>query len=339
MQPIPSVLVLGGRGRFGQAAARAFAQGGWRVVAQMRPGAAAVRIPGVQWIEAQPEDTASLASHCGRASVVVQALSPLYTHKVWRREVPRLTTAAISIAQEFGATLLLPGNVYNFGAQLPSELREDSAQPAQTVKGRLRIESEQRIAQATADGRMKAVVIRGGDFFGSGQGSWLDQVMAKELRKGKFTYPGPLDLTHAWAYLPDMADAFVRVAAQRKQLPAFEQMHFAGHAVTGQDWADVLQLIAQDEGWIVPGGTLRFGRLPWPVLRTLGVLAPTFEALSEMRYLWQRPHQLVNRRMQSLTGPERHTPFEVAVRSALAELGFLKRAEPPVAPQAIARAG
>jgi nucleoside-diphosphate-sugar epimerase len=186
---------------------------------------------------------------------------------------------------------------------------------------------------------MKAVVSRGGDFFGSGQGSWLDQVMVKDLRQGKFTYPGPLDLPHAWAYLPDMAEAFVQVAAQRGQLPAFEQLHFAGHTVTGQDWADVLQRIAQDEGWIARGGPLRLGRLPWPLLRALGVVAPTFEALGEMRYLWQRPHQLVNERMQALVGPERHTPFSAAVRTALADLGFIKQAEPATAPRATAAAG
>lgn len=330
MQTIPSVLVLGGRGRFGQAAARAFAQGGWRVVAQMRPGAVAVRIPGVQWIEAQPEDTAGLARQCGHASVVVQALSPVYTHKAWRREVPRLTTAAISIAQELGATLMLPASVYNFGEQLPAELREDTAQPATTVKGRLRIESEQRIEQAAKNGKLRAVVIRGGDFFGSGTGSWLDLAMAKDLRSGKFTYPGPLDLQHAWAYLPDMAQAFVDVAALRGKLPAFEVLHFAGHSVTGQDWADALVVIAREQGWIASDGRLRIGSLPWPLLRALGMFAPTLEALSEMRYLWRRPHRLVNTRMEALVGPEPHTPFAQALRFSLEELGLLAATDGPV---------
>ena len=35
------VLILGARGRFGLAAARAFADAGWRVLGQMRPGAQA----------------------------------------------------------------------------------------------------------------------------------------------------------------------------------------------------------------------------------------------------------------------------------------------------------
>ena len=323
MSTSQTVLVLGARGRFGQAAARAFARAGWQVQAQMRPGGAPVRIAGVRWIEARPEDTATLASLASGSSVVVQALSPVYTHKVWRREVPRLTDSAIAISRALGATLMLPASVYNYGEELPAQLHENTAQTARTVKGRLRVESEQRIEQATREEGLRAIVIRGGDFFGSGKGSWLDLVMVKKLRAGTFTYPGALDLQHAWAYLPDMAQSFVDVAAQRARLLAFEVLHFSGHSVTGQDWAHALRPIAREQGWVAQDGQLRVGNLPWPLMRALGVVAPTLEALSEMRYLWRRPHRLVNTRMEALVGAEPHTPFAQALRSSLAELGLL----------------
>lgn len=331
MSTSQTVLVLGARGRFGQAAARAFAQAGWQVLAQMRSGGTPVRIAGVRWIEARPEDTATLASLASGSSVVVQALSPVYTHKVWRREVPRLTDAAIAISRALGATLMLPASVYNYGEELPAQLHENTAQSARTVKGRLRVESEQRIEQATRDEGLRAIVIRGGDFFGSGKGSWLDLVMVKKLRAGKFTYPGPLDLQHAWAYLPDMAQSFVEVAAQRDKLSAFEVLHFSGHSLTGQDWADALGPIADEHGWVAQDGHLRIGSLPWPLMRVLGVVAPTLRSLSEMRYLWRRPHRLVNTRMEALVGPEPHTPFEQALRFALAELGLLTEPQRGVA--------
>ena len=317
-----TVLVLGARGRFGQAAARAFAAAGWRVVAQMRPGGAALPMTGVRWVEARPDDTATLAAAAdgAGAGVVVQALSPLYTHRAWRREVPRLTQAAISISHELGATLMLPGNVYNFGAELPQLLREDTPHIANTVKGGLRIDAETQIRCATADGAMKAVVIRAGDFFGSGRGSWLDEVMVKNLRHGGFTYPGSMNLPHAWAYLPDLAQAFVRAAQAREQLAPFETLHFAGHTVTGAQWRDALTDIAWENGWLPAGGKLKQGSLPWPLLRLIGLVAPTFEALAEMRYLWSRPHQLVDNRMRQLLGPQRQTPFADAVRLALADL-------------------
>lgn len=324
MTQASTVLILGARGRFGRAAANAFAAAGWQVVAQMRPGGSALPLAGVRWVEARPDDAAALAAAAPHASVVVQALSPLYTHRVWRREVPRLTQAAITISRELGATLMLPASVYNFGRELPPMLHEDTPQVANTVKGGLRIDSETMIRSAVADGAIKAVVIRAGDFFGSGSGSWLDLVMAKELRSGKFTYPGPLDLPHAWAYLPDLAQAFVRAAQARERLPAFEALHFAGHTVTGTEWRDALTDIAWQNGWLRADGRLKQGSLPWPLLRALGLVVPTFEALAEMRYLWRRPHQLVGTHMQQVLGPQRQTPFQDAVRTALADLGMFR---------------
>lgn len=331
MANAPTVLVLGGRGRFGQAAARAFADAGWRVLAQMRPGGVALALPGVRWIEAAPEDTAGLAAAARGAAVVVHALSPVYTNRVWRREVPRLAQAAIAISRELGATLMLPGNVYNFGESLPPVLHEDTPQAATTVKGRLRTQAEALVRRATDGGAMKAVVIRAGDFFGCGNGSWLDLILAKGLRQGRFGYPGPLDLQHAWAYLPDLAQSFVRVANARHRLPAFETFHFAGHAQAGTDWLDVLTDVAWENGWLRADGALRQGGVPWALMRAIGVVAPTFHAVAEMRYLWQRPHRLAGTRMQALLGPEPHTPFPDAVRTALAQLGFSQPALPAAA--------
>jgi nucleoside-diphosphate-sugar epimerase len=222
-----------------------------------------------------------------------------------------------------GALLMLPASVNNFGETMPALLREDTAQAASTFKGRMRIASEAQVRAATQDGRMKAVVIRGGDFFGSGTGSWLDEVMVKDIRRGQLTYPGPMNVPTAWAYLPDMARSFVAVAGRRHSLPAFEMFHFAGYRLTGQDWADALADIAWERGWLPAEGQLRTRSLSWGLMRTLGLVMPQIAALCEMRYQWHTPHTLVNTRMAALAGAEPQTPFSEALRAALAELGLL----------------
>ncbi len=317
-----TVLILGARGRFGRAAAHAFAQAGWHVLAQMRPGATPPVIPGVQWLPAAPDDTALLAAGAQGATVVVQCLSPLYTHKVWRTEVPALTKAAIAITRELGATLMLPASVYNFGAGMPASLLEDTPQNSTTFMGDMRIASEAMIRDATRDGGMKAVVIRGGNFFGSGSGSWLDLVMAKDIAKGRLTWPGVPAVATSWAYLPDMARSFVAVAGRREALPAFETFHFAGYTLTQQDWVDALGEIAWERGWLPASGALQVKPMSWLMLRALGLFVPTLAAVCEMRYLWRTPHGLVNTRMASLTGDEPHTRFEQALRMSLDELGM-----------------
>jgi nucleoside-diphosphate-sugar epimerase len=331
-----SVLILGARGRFGLAAARAFAQAGWQVHAQVRPGASGPAIPGVQWLALAPEDTAALAAAAQGATVVVHALSPAYTHKAWRTDVARLGEAAIAVTRELGATLMLPANVYNFGESMPRVLTEETPQAATTFKGRLRVVLEQRIREATQDGRMKAVLIRAGDFFGSGSGSWLDLVIAKDLRVGKVTYPGAQDVPTAWAYLPDLARTFVEVAQRRAQLPAFETLHFGGHNVTGADWVEALRDVAWEQGWLGARGELRVSSLPWPLMRVLGLFVPTVASICEMRYLWRTPHGLANGRLKALIGEEPHTRFADAVRFALADVGLLSETNAGLAEPALA---
>lgn len=323
MTQASTVLILGARGRFGLAAARAFAQAGWQVLGQVRPGAAGPVVPGVRWLAADPGDTAALAALAHGAQVVVHALNPPYTHRAWRTQAPALMDAAIRVSRALGATLMLPGNVYNFGASMPALLREESAQQASTVKGRIRIALEQQLAAATADAAMKAVVIRAGDFFGSGTGSWLDQVMVKDIQRGKFTYPGPMNVPTAWAWLPDLARSFVEVARRRNALPGFETLHFAGDSLAGQDWLDALTGIAWEQGWLPAGGRLRVGTMPWAMMRLASPFAPMVASLLEMRYLWQVPHALDGTALARRIGSEPHTPFPEALRAALAELGML----------------
>lgn len=328
MTATSTVLILGARGRLGGAAVRAFARAGWRVLAQVRPGAAVRALPGVQWLPVAPQDTQALAAAARGASVVVHGLNPVYTQQAWREQVPVLTQAAIDVTRALGATLMLPGNVYNFGESMPARLFENTPQRADTLKGRLRIEAEARIHEATLDGAMTAVVIRAGDFFGGGTGSWFDQVLAKDLQRGRLTYPGAYGVPTAWAYLPDLARSFVQVAQVRERLEPFENLHFSGHTLTGDDWAGALGPIAREQGWLAPGRPLRTTSLPWPLLRLAGLVVPTLGALAEMRYLWRTPHALVNRRMAALVGPEPHTPLPEASRAALAELGWLNTPQP-----------
>ena len=328
-----AVLVLGARGRFGLAAVRAFAQAGWPVVAQARPGAGALpAIDGVQWLRADVHDTAALAAQAQDAQVVVHALNPAYTHRAWSDEAPALMDAAIAVARRLRATLMLPGNVYNYGHGMPAVLSEDTPQQPTTPMGKVRVQLEQRLQAATHDGVMRAVVLRAGSFFGSGTGSWLDLAIAKDLPRGRVTWPGPQGVVTAWAYLPDLAAALVKVAQHRHRLAAFDRLHFAGHAVTAQPWLQALHCEAVARGWLPAGQPLRMGSLPWPLLRLAGLAMPSMAALSSMRYLWTTPHSLDHSRLCALIGPEPHTPFGQAVHQSLDDLGWASRAIPhPVA--------
>ena len=319
-----TVLILGSRGRFGLAAARAFADAGWRVQGLMRPGA---QVPAeaatdhrIKWVTADLQDTDTVVRAAQGACVVVHALNPIYTHKAWKAQAMAMTEAAIGITRALNATLMFMGNIYNFGADMPPVLSEDTPQRAKTVKGQIRIAMEEQIHRGGA----RAIVIRSGDFFGSGKGSWFDQAIVKDIQKGKFVYPGHKDVATAWAYLPDLARTFAEVAARRDTLKIFEVFHFAGHSITAQQWLDAIEPIAQAQNWVKPDACLQYSQLPWPVIRIGALFVPTWAALLEMRYLWDTAHTLDNRKLVALLGAEPHTPLAQAVTMTLHDLGFTK---------------
>lgn len=321
-----TVLVLGARGRFGLAAARAFAAAGWRVIGQLRPDAAAPPVSGVAWRGLALQDTAALAAAAAGASVVVHALNPkAYSNAAWQAESGPLLASAIALCRALGATLMLPGNVYNFGSGMPALLSEDTPQCADTAKGRVRVALEQ---QLRASG-VRSVVIRAGDFFGSGRGSWFDRVLTSNLTRGRFTYPDRGETVTAWAYVPDLARTFVAVAERAAPLAPFEVLHFAGHPISAQHWLQALTPLARAQGWVAPGAVLHRTALPWPILRLAAPLVPAWAGLVEMRYLWKTPHALANDRLTALIGPEPHTPLHQAVVAALADLGLLSPSGDP----------
>ena len=319
-----TVLILGARGRFGLATARAFADAGWRVLGQTRPGAEVPDTTAIEWLGIDLNDTPALVQAAQGATVVVHALNPAYTNEAWKVQVLPMTEAALAITRALGATLMVPGNVYNFGAAMPAVLREDTPQVANTIKGQVRIDME---ALLQASG-VRCIVIRAGDFFGSGKGTWFDTAMVKDIRKGVFTYPGTPDVSRAWAYLPDLGRTLVAVAHQRAALKPFEIFHFAGHRITGQRWLDVLTPLARAQGWLASDSILKWVSLPWTVIRLGALFVPTWAALLEMRYLWQTPHALANGKLTTLIGPEPHTPLTLAAATALADLGLLNPAKP-----------
>jgi dTDP-4-dehydrorhamnose reductase len=223
------ILVLGAAGRLGFAAAEAFRDAGWSVKGLVRPNAGWRAPRGIDVVETN--DRAVAVKEARGTDIVLHALNAPYTG--WAQHALPLAYSAIEAAEQSGATLIFPGNVYNYGAGMPAVLDETTPMQPTSRKGKLRNEVELRLREASDRG-VRTIILRAGDFFGRGQGSWFDLVLIKELAKNRITYPGPLDVVHEWAYLPDYIAALIRVATIRSTLEPFATFGFPGHAITGQ---------------------------------------------------------------------------------------------------------
>lgn len=305
------ILVLGAAGRLGYAAAEAFRTAGWTVTSLVRPGAAHRAPRGTKIVETIDRRDAIEAAR--GVDVVLHALNPPF--KTWRRMALPHAYAAIEAAETTGATLLFPGNLYNYGAGMPSMIDESTPMAPTTRKGDIRVEIEQRMQEASERG-MRTIILRAGDFFGSGRGSWFDLVIARQLARGEVTYPGPLDVVHEWAYVPDLAAAMVRLAETRERLGLFETFGFPGHAVTGRALVDAIaKAMGRDSR------DIKIRQMQWWMIHALSPFFALPRELSEIAYLWKVPHRIAGDKLKAAIGEVPHTPFETAVARALRALG------------------
>lgn len=303
------ILVLGAAGRLGFAATEAFRDAGWDVRGLVRPGRRGAVPAHIKAVEAVTrEDAVAAGSGC---DVVLNAFNPIITE--WQKNAMSLAYGAIAAAEANGATLLFAGSVWNFGRDMPPVIDENTPMRATSYKGRLRVEMEQRIREA-CDRGMRAIIVRAGDYFGGGRGSWLDLVITKEIASSRLTYPGPLDVVHAWAYLPDFVQTMVRLAERRSSFGAFETFGFPGHAVTGHQLVAAIETATKQK--------YNVKRMSWWLIKTFGQLMPIGRELAELEYLWRVPHRISGDKLMAAIGEIPHTPLPRAVAAALKQLNI-----------------
>jgi nucleoside-diphosphate-sugar epimerase len=302
------IFVLGAAGRLGYAAAEAFRDAGWSVKGLVRPGRAAFAPRRIEVVEVATRDAAVAAAQ--GCDVVLNALNPVITD--WQDKALSLAYSAIAAAETNGATLIFPGNVWNYGRDMPPVLDETTPMDPSTRKGGIRVEMEQRLREASERG-MRTIVLRAGDYFGAGRGSWLDLVITKDLERGRLTYPGSDDVVHSWAYLPDLTATLVRVAAERARFAPFETFGFPGHAVTGRELIDAIEAATRR--------TYNLRKMSWWMLKTIGQLLALGRELAELEYLWRTPHRIDGSKLRNAIGELPHTPLAEAVKTSLRALG------------------
>jgi nucleoside-diphosphate-sugar epimerase len=314
------VLVLGATGGIGGEVARQLRDAGWQVQALKR-GQQEARLErdGITWLRGDAmsrEDVLRAADGC---SVIVHAVNPP-GYRNWGRVVLPMVDNTIAAAIAGGATIVLPGTVYNFGPDAFPLLREDSPQHPRTRKGAIRVELERRLQAATMLGA-RVIVVRAGDFFGPQAGSsWFSQGLVRPGQPVKvIRAPGALGIGHQWAYLPDVARTMVALLQRRAALAPFASFHMAGHwDADGRQMAEAIRRVARRHG--LPA---RIAAFPWWMVRLAAPFVPTLRELLEMRYLWRQPVRMEGARLKDVLGAEPHTPLEAAVEATLRGLGCL----------------
>src|SRR5215510_5002097 len=137
------ILVLGAAGRLGRIAAEAFRNAGWTVASLARGRSIHNIASGTEPVEVDIRDLGAVTAAASGADVILNALNPPYTQ--WSRLALPFTDTAIAAARAADAALLFPGNLYNYGRDMPAVLDETTPMHPTSHKGVLRIEAEARL--------------------------------------------------------------------------------------------------------------------------------------------------------------------------------------------------
>ncbi|KWH62177.1 NAD-dependent epimerase/dehydratase family protein [Burkholderia sp. BCCIQ04A] len=312
-------LVLGASGGIGGEVARQLRDAGWQVRALKRGlDAEGVERDGIAWVRGDALDRDAVVRAARGCSVIVHAVNPP-GYRNWATQVLPMIDNTIAAARAAQATVVLPGTVYNFGADAFPVLREDAPQHPATRKGAIRVELERRLQDASAHG-VRTIVVRAGDFFGPQLGnSWFSQGLVKPGRPVAAISVPSRGVGHQWAYVPDVARTMVELIERRETLEPFARFHLGGHwDEDGMQMARAVQRVAQRHGM---RPALR--DFPWWLVWVAAPFVTTLRELLEMRYLWREPIRMDNARVTAVLGREPVTPLDTAVEATLAGLGCL----------------
>lgn len=308
------VLVLCITGSLGKALALALHDRGYPIAALARdPDAAARHLPlglQVRWHQGDALDGAAVRAAAAGAGVIIHAVNPP-GYQRWREDAVPMLAHTIAAAEAGGALIVFPGNVYAYSPASGALVDEQTPFTPHTRKGAVRRDLEMMLRAAGERG-VRSLIVRAGDFFGPGvTNSWFAGAM---VTKGMAsTVIQPLGRAgHAWAYVPDLAEATARLIDVRASLATAEVVHFGGHYdASGAEMVTAIQRALAPRR--VP-----IRRFSWTMVRLGAPFVPFLREALEMRWLWEHPLRLDNRKLESLIGPEPHTDLDAAITATLA---------------------
>lgn len=305
--------VLGAGGNIGAAVVHELVGRGKTVRAVSRSGRAAVPRT-VQQVAADALDPESLRRALKGTAVVYHCIGVPYQR--WTRTYPAVMTNLIeAVSARRGRTrIVYADNLYCYGREgaLRGPIREDTPHLAAGRKGRLRADLIRRLLQAHGDGRLRATIGQGSDFFGpGGDNSILDFFLFRPLLSGqRISILAELDRRHSFIYLPDFARALATLAGEEK---AFGQVWILPHLEI-LTYRDLIERAFREAG-IDPDGKIR--TMPRGVLTVGSLFSSTIREVREVAYQSRIDWVADWSRYREAFGGE-PTPVGQAIRETLA---------------------
>ena len=236
-----------------------------------------------------------------------------YKLKVWQQLWPTFIKDVIDACSENNAELIFFDNIYALEKSAINHITENCLINPQTGKGRVRAEVDKKILDAVERGKIKGIIARAPDFYGSVKASSvLMNTVYDNMIKGKTSqWFCNADVLHTFGYTPDLAKG---TAILGNTSSAFNQIWNlpTDRAMTGRQWVSLFakEMNVKDKVMVVPG---------W-LTRVLGIFTPILGEIVEMLYQYETDYVFDSSKFQSAFN-FKPVSNEEGVREIIRELG------------------
>lgn len=297
--------VVTGAGPVGSTIALQLADQGHRVAVLTRSGGG----PDHPLVERRRVDVSNgdgLADAVAGASAVYHCIhGSRYAADTWRAELIPAERSILDAAGRSGAVVVFPESLYAYG-EVAGPITEDLPRSADRGKPGVRVE----LLRARAASATPTVSVAAADFLGPRvRNSHAGERMVPTILAGKtMRVVGSLDQPHSFTYVPDLAAAMIRGAADESLWDSF--LHAPTNPAVTQ--RELIAAFADAAGVPMP----KVGAIPAGLLRLIGLVHGETRELAEMSFQFTAPFVLDSSRSEATLGLK-PTPFDVAVQETL----------------------
>lgn len=300
-----AVQVVVGTGALGLAVSRELRHMGetFRLVSR---GGRTDESAGIEIVVADVSDAAAARRAFEGASVIYQCASPRYSQ--WPALMPSLMRGVIEGAAAVGARLVYGDNLYAYGP-VSGPLTEDLPYKPNSANTRTRAEVAEALMKANADGRVRATIGRGSDFFGPHAiNSTVGVRVFGRLLGGKPAQVlGNPDVPHTVTFIDDFARALITLGSRDESLGDVWHVPNAETVPIRR----FVGLIAEQTG-----GPAKVQPTPSWMLAFIGLFRPDVRAVREALYQSEEPWVVNHSKFERAFGAN-PTPHPQAIKATL----------------------
>ena len=301
--------LLGASGAVGKALARVLAKEGkpFRVVGRSKERLEkefGSYMPLVEYCAADLSDAHDAARAVAGVDTVFYLVGVPYTQFEMH---PKLSRIAVEAAKKAGVRRFVHvSTVYPYGVPQTGLVNEDHPRQPTAFKGRMRKEQEDIVFAADNSAGMRIMIVRPPDFYGpESELSYVRAIFDAAVKGGTANVIGPIDTPHEFIFVPDLAEALLRLSEKEEAYGQAWNVGGPGYISTRRFAELVFAAVGQRPRLRVAGKFM---------LRVLGIFNPFLREVIEMHYLWTTPVKLDDAKLRKLLPNLKKTPYEEGIR-------------------------